>query len=302
MKKRIQKHIRSKKRRYKRRSTRRTQRGGEFNDITIAILSWKAPQTIRNTLDSYKQNNLLGLMKSLIYIQERTAEEDALAAEYGIQKVLGTSENVGVLNAFIEMMHAVDTPYVIFAEDDFVLLHDESKLRGVLADCMKLCSEKGVKYVRLRDRKNPGEPLYSRLELEVDDSSLEAHDYKDFMYKAEMVHFLDNPDQKLPDVFTAVNPPELNYTWYLCDFMNSNWSSNIYMADMEIIKNIILPILEASTNSTNTNFNKYHSIERILVPPENKQKLDGVILATGEGLFTHYRLDGVSQEKKMARE
>jgi hypothetical protein len=301
MKNRIEKHKRSQKGRYKR-STRRVQRGGEFKNITIAILSWKAPQTIRNTLESYKQNNLLGLVKSLIYIQERTEEEEAVAAEYGIQKVLGTSENVGVLNAFIEMMRAVDTPYVIFAEDDFALLHDESKVRGVLADCMKLCSEKGVKYIRLRDRKNPGEPLYSRLELDVDDSKLEAHDYKDFPYKAEMVHFLDNPDQMLPDIFTAVNPPEFNYTWYLCDFTHSNWSSNIYMADMELIKNTILPILETSTNSTSTNFDKYHSIERILVPTENKQKLDGIILATGEGLFTHHRLDGVSQEKKMARE
>jgi len=300
MKKRIQKHIRSKKRRYKRRSTRRTQRGGEFTQITIAILTWKAPETIRNTLQSYKENNLLGLVKSILYVQERTAEDDALAADYGIQKVLGTSENVGVLKAFVEMMRQVDTPYVIFAEDDFFLPHDETKVRAVLADCMKLCSERGVKYVRLRDRKNPGDPLHSRLQLPVEDKDLEAHDYTDYIFKPEMVHFLDNPDQSLPHVFTAVNPPECNYQWYLCDFKDCNWSSTIYMADMGFIRDTMLPLLESNTNSMDSPLNKFSSIERIIGIPENKQKLDGTILATGEGLFTHSRLDGVSEEKKVA--
>jgi hypothetical protein len=167
---------------------------------------------------------------------------------------------------------------------------------------MKLCSERGAKYVRLRDRKNPGDPLHARLQLPVEDSELETYDYTDYIFKPEMVHFLDNPDEILPNVFTKVAPPECNHTWYLADFKNCNWSSTIYLADTEFIKGTLLPLLEGTTNSTESPLNKFNSIERIIGIPENKQKLDGVILATGEGLFTHSRVDGVSEEKKMGTE
>lgn len=266
------------------RNTRRT----SMKDITLAILTWNSPKTLKNTLESYKKNGLLNMVTPMIYFQERTPEDDAIARSYGITKVLGTSKNVGVLEAFIDIVNNVKTPYFIMAEVDFVLVNHEEKTRKVLDDCIHLMMEKDVKYVRLRDRKNPGKPLHSRSQIPVSDDKLEDYDYNGYIHLPEIVHFIEHPDEKVPDVFTTVKPPEFNYKWYLCDFADYHWSTNAYIAQTKFLKDIILPILEKYTNTDD----KYNGIETVMwLKGNNSEKLHGYKLATGEGLFKHARLD-----------
>lgn len=275
--------------RKKRGHTRRVQRAGSLKDITIATLTWNSPKTLKNTFDSYKKNGLLDMVTSMIYFQERTPKDDAVAAKYGVDKVLGTSENVGVLQAFIDIINNVDTKYFIMAEVDFMLVNNESKTRKVLQDCIKMMTEKDVKYVRLRDRKNPGKPLHSRLQIPVSDEDLESYDYNGYIHLPEIVHFIENPDEKVKNVFTTIQPPEFNYKWYICDFKDYHWSTNAYMAETQFLKDIIVPILKEHL----TTDDRYNGIETIMWVNDMKdnEKLHGYKLATGEGLFKHIRLD-----------
>jgi len=271
------------------RLTVRNQRGGLAKDITLAVLTWNSPTTLKGTLDSYKKHGLLEMVHSMVYFQERKPEDDELAKKYGIDEVLGTSENVGVLNAFVEIMKHVKTKYFILAEDDFLLIHGKDKTRRIIDDCMKLFEEKDVKYIRLRDRKNPGSPLYSRDEIGVPDEELTKYDYSDYTHKAEVVHFLDHPDHVIKHVFTPFHPPEFNYTWYTCDFKDYHWSANIYIAETKFLTDVVVPILAEHKRNMNNDWNKYHGIEPLMW--KHIDKLYGYRLATGEGLFKHERVD-----------
>lgn len=281
--------------RSRRRSTRRKQRGGaSLKDITMCILSWKSPKTLRNTLDSYKDNNLLNLITPCIYIQERTEETDAVAREYGIENILGTTENVGILQAFVEMVEATTTPYFIFAECDFPVVHKEGQIRSVLHDCIKLITEENVKVIRLRDRYNPGKPLHSRTDLEIEDSQLEDHDYTDFISKAEMVHFVKDPEKKLPDVFTVVDAPKYKNRWYICTYEHYHWSNNIYMAETKFMKEVVLRLIKESQDAENNSTNgKLNTLERIMSSGKNQFEKEKI--ASGPGLFTHKRIDDCIQ-------
>jgi len=268
---------------------------GSLKDITLAVLTWNSPKTLKNTLDSYKKHGLLDMVHSTVYFQERKPADDAMAKKYGIDEVLGTSENVGVFDAFIAMIEACKTPYFLLAECDFELVNNRQRVRSVLEDCIKLMSEDDVKVVRLRDRYRPGKPLHSRGLIPVSDAKLELYDYSDYISKAEMVHFVKNPDKKLPGVFTVADQPRYHHKWYICDYKDYHWSTNVYIAKTDFLKDVIIKILKENiSNSSNRNDEyKMNGIEHILW--REKDRLNGYKIASGLGLFMHKRLDHCKQ-------
>jgi hypothetical protein len=236
---------------------------------------------VKNTLESYKKGNLLSVVNTNIYFQERDDASNALAAEYGITSVMGTGENVGILRALIEMINATTTPYFMFAECDFELVDGEQAVSDVLNDAMKLIREKSVKVVRLINRKKPG-PVYS---LNGKDSSTQFD--KAFPYKLETLHVLDTPENMFPDAFTIVEGGGYNRKWYVCSFINNIWSNQIFLADMKFMKETILPLLEKSKNA-----NKYNGAEKMLdAECTATGALKDGLIAQGDGLFTHSRLN-----------
>lgn len=255
-------------------------RGGNLKDITMHMLCWKSPKTVKNTLESYKKGNLLSAVNTNIYFQERDDASNALAAEYGITSVMGTGENVGILRALIEMINATKTPYFMFAECDFELVETEQAVSDILNDAMKLIREKSVKVVRLINRKKPG-PVYS---LNGKDSSTQFD--KAFPYKLETLHVLDTPESMFPGSFTIVQEG-YNRKWYVCSFVDNIWSNQIFLADMKFMKETILPLLEKSKNA-----NKYNGAEKMLdAECTATGALKDGLIAQGDGLFTHSRLN-----------
>lgn len=268
----------------------RLQSGGNKNLkdlITISILSWKAPMTLKNTLDSYVKNNLFNNVKPSIYFQERTDEMDALAKGYGIKDIMGTSENIGLIKVFHAMVMNTKTPYFIFAECDYELIHGETKTRQVLEDAIKLMTDENVDLVRLRDRKNPGWPNSARRSLHISDEELETYDYSSFGHKLETVSFLNKPEEKMPNVFTIKKPPEYNYKWYICNFLCSKWSGHVFIAKTAFLKETVLPFLEPYLNDTR----RFGLMEGLLHGDDTPLKKQ--LSAQGEGLFKHNRLDQI---------
>jgi hypothetical protein len=269
----------------------RSKRGGatDLKDkITLGILCWKAFKTVENTLKSYKENGLLEIVNPVIYFQERTAECDAIAAKYGITDIMGTNENTGILQAFIDLIEHSKTPYFIFAECDFELIHAPGETKEILEECIKLITEHKVDLVRLRDRKKPGEPLGARDFVPGTHEELQSSEYKanqGFPYKAESVHFFDKPDEKFPGVFTVV---DYKHKWYICDSAHQTWSNNIFIATTAFLKEKVLPLLKqrpVDANGKNSD-NKFAKLEHYLIANLKDYKI-----GAGDGLFTHNRLD-----------
>lgn len=271
------------KRRLRRRTMRRKQRGGssELKEITLGILAWKSPLTIRNTLESYKKNGLLAMVKPLMYFQERTPENDALAKEFGSKNVMGDPlKNTGIIGGMLEMIQATTTKYFIFAECDFELVNDEATTKKILNETIKLMKEKDVQLVRLRDKKQPGEPLGSRDFAPVPDEQLPNYTFdSSFPYKIEVVMFPGDiqPDKVFPGLFERI---DYDTPWYKTTSENAPWSNNIFIAKTDFLKEKLVPLLEKNRDMPST------SMEQYLI-----QHLSGYNVAAGNGLFKHNRLD-----------
>jgi len=283
-------YTRRRKRRLARKNTK--QEGGAETQmpISIGIVCWKSPKTITSTLDSYTANGLFELVHPLIYIQERNAKYEAIARDHGIEEILGTPENLGILQAFIALIEATKTKYFIFAECDFKLVHDKATTEKVLGEAIRLIEEEDVQIVRLRDRANPGDPMIAKLIAGVAEMSHEErnnHKYDPaFAYKLESVMFLDDPDKAFPNVFKTVD-----YTsrWYSCPEEGcAPWSNNIFIASTAFMKEKVLPLLNKrpGVNANGRNDDVFGKLETYLIGHLKKYTV-----AQGPGLFTHERLD-----------
>lgn len=278
-KKRYRKTRKNKKKTKKSRRKLRKQRGGSNNlkDITIAILSYKSPLTIKNTLESYKKNGLFDLVNTIIYFQEITDKDKALAKEYNIQ-YMGTNTNIGIDKAFLELVNAVKTPYMIFAENDYELVHNKEETQKILDDTIELFKNDNVTLIKLRDKKNPGVPDYAKNVFE----SEYINNEQNFPYKIEAFSFLDNPGNMYPNIYIT---KQYNYNWYILSSIYSVWSNQIFIAKVDWLKTVPLEIIKNNLN--NNSDNKFSKLENIMIDPS----IIPYNVATGIGLFTHNRLD-----------
>jgi GR25 family glycosyltransferase involved in LPS biosynthesis len=258
--------------------------------ITIGIVCWKSPKTITSTLNSYKKHGLFDLVHPILYIQERTPKYEKIGIDHGIQEIMGTSENLGILQAFIALIEATKTKYFIFAECDFKLVHDNATTEKVLGEAIRLIEEENVQVVRLRDRKNPGDPMIAEMIAgvnEMSDEERNKHVYdQNFAYKLESVMFLEHPDKAFPNVFKTI---DYSSRWYTCsDKGCAPWSNNIFIAPTAFMKEKILPLLmkRPGVNAQGRNDDVFAKLEFYL-----GEHLTNYTVAQGPGLFTHERHD-----------
>ena len=244
----------------------------DLKDITIGILSWKSYETLKNTLESYKKNNLLNMVNSVIFFQEISDKDIAIANEYNI-KYIGSETNIGIEGAIIELVNNITTKYFIFAENDFELVHNEHETREILEETIQLLENNDVKVVKLRDRRNPGEPLFSKTAFNPAD--------KDFLWKLEVLHFVENPEEIFPTVYEIIN---YKHKWYKCSNKDNVWSNNIFITKTDWLKNEIVDIIKTSVNNTKD----YMRLESIM---RTNTRIQPYNVAAGIGLFTHNRLD-----------
>jgi hypothetical protein len=201
---------------------------------------------------------------------------------------MGTSENTGILQAFIDLIEHSTTPYFIFAECDFELVHNTAETKEILEESIKLMTEHNVHLVRLRDRKKPGEPLGVRDFVPGTHEELQSPEYKvdpGFAFKMETLHFFDKPEEKFPGVFQVV---DYKHKWYICDSAHQRWSNNIFIATTAFLKEKVVPLLKqrpVNANGKNSD-NKFAKLEHYLIANLKDYKIGG-----GDGLFTHNRLD-----------
>lgn len=276
----------TRKKRTIKKQTRKNTAINRMKDITIGILAWKSQKTLTHTLNSYKEMGLLDIIHPFIYFQGRTAKLDAYAATYGIDDVIGTRANTGIFNAFLEMVKHTKTKYFIFAECDFELIHGKRKTIEVLSECIRLMEEKNVDVVRLRDKKHPGDPLYSRTVINKSGKELQEHEFEDnYPFKLDTLHFIKDPVKKFPGAFQKVT---YKNDWLIDISKDIWWTNNITIMKMDFIRKRVIPMMTrgACRKGTYKNVEKLEKLEHCL-----SDKLKNYRVAGGVGLFSHNRLD-----------
>ncbi len=259
-------------------------------DITIGYLSWERHDILEQTLKSHQDNGLYNIIppeNRIIFFQEISQQDKNIANKYNLN-TFGNKENIGILNAFIELVKNCKTKYFIFCENDWLLIENKDVCSKVIQDCIRILNTNGKNIIKLRNIKNPGSPLYScpqNVNIWLNEN------YHGCPYKLESLSWLDNPNDYYKS--GVLDEIQYNYKWYSTTLIHQRWSNNIFIANTEFLRNTITPML---INFKNTD--KYLGLEDILINYNNKfgknTQLDEYIneykklkILAGIGLFTH---------------
>jgi hypothetical protein len=260
-----------------------------MNDISIGYLSWKRHNIFEQTLNSHKNNGLYDLIlpeNRFIFFQEISEIDIQIAKKFECE-YFGDVTNIGILCAFIKLIENCKTKYFIFSENDWFLIENKEKTRKILDDCVNILQDNLCDVIKLRSRKNPGKPLWSR------PKNMEKwlrKDNSNFPYKLESLSWLDSPNIIYNDILQEYLN---NYKWYICNLKHQKWSNNIFIAKTDFLKKIILPLIKKEEYNNNKysgledfliNYKSYENIEDI---KDIVKKYQNTKLAAGEGLFMH---------------
>ena len=261
-----------------------------MDEITIGYLSWRRHNILEQTLKSHQENGLFNIIppqNRIIFFQEISEKDKQIADKYCLN-TLGNKKNIGILNAFIELVENCKTKYFIFCENDWLLIENKHICTNLLGDCIKILNSNKKNIIKLRHTKNPGKPLYSRPN---DVDKWLNGKYHGSPYKLESLSWLDDPNKYYKS--GVLNEIQYNYKWYSTTLEHQRWSNNIFIANTEFLKKTILPMMINFKNTDN-----YLGLEDVLI---NYHKILGkderadkhineyktLRLVAGMGLFTH---------------
>lgn len=99
------------------------------NGLSIAMLSWKAHATARHTLESWRRADLFARGdECFIYFNQRTPQDDALAAEFGVD-AKGTEVNLGIWGGMDAIEQNAKGDYILFLQNDHVAVATAEETR-----------------------------------------------------------------------------------------------------------------------------------------------------------------------------
>ena len=128
--------------------------------ISIGILSWHSGQVLVDTLTTYHQNGLFDMANdTTILFQEFNQQDYQIAKHFGLD-FIGETSNIGIGQAFIRLTENAQSDYVLVLEHDWNLIEDMETTYNTLKRSYQAI-EMGMDVVRLRHRKNPGNPHFS---------------------------------------------------------------------------------------------------------------------------------------------
>lgn len=235
--------------------------------ISIGILSWKSNKTLRNTLNSYKQNGLFDIVDNVVlFFQEISDEDRDLAKEYNIP-FISDDKNIGIGNAFIKLAEVSKENYILLLEHDWELTKDIKTTFLELKRCIELLNN-GYNCVRLRNVKKPGNPLYSQNayqgnELNHYDSIIDLTSPHLF----ECRHWIENIEEVFPDKIKKEND------YFATTSRWSNFTNNPCLYDKNFYVDAVYPFK-----------GKGQHLENDISYWWARQNFK---IAWGEGLFTH---------------
>jgi hypothetical protein len=235
--------------------------------ISIGILSWGSPMTLRNTLDSYRKSGLFDISDDIIlFAQESTRKDREIAQEYGVNYMLESPENIGIGAAFKELVVSSKYENVMLLENDWVAVENFQVISNQLSQGLKLLDQYGINVVKYRSRYDYGDPLYT---LTYRGREMDSPEHL-----LECVHWRQNPDLDFPNNIKKIS---LLDDWYVASSKNCCQTNN--------------PTL----------FKKDFYLENIAPWDRGGISLEGSIkhfwessdfkIAHSRGIFKHFRID-----------
>lgn len=201
--------------------------------ITVSILSWASHQTLRNTLQSYKDNGLFEAVEEVIIFFQEVSETDlAIAEEFGISNIISSETNIGIGPAIVSLVEQARCPYVLFLENDWVLIEPSGVVRTILGAAVNLIDKGVVDFYRLRSQANYGWPLFT--------AQFQGRELYSPEHLIEQVHFLGKGlADKFPDLIKYTD--QFNTGTVYGDSRYCNYSNNPFICKKKFYLEHVAP-------------------------------------------------------------
>jgi hypothetical protein len=236
--------------------------------LGICILSWRSPSTLKNSLSSYQKNGLFECADEiLIFFNEISSKDEKIANKYKLN-YMGASQNLGIGKALEVLVTQSKCDYVLFLEEDWVLIENPEITQKRIKTAINLLEEGRADVVRLRHRLKYGDPLYTII--------FKGDELKTPEYLFESIHWIDDPENKFPQFISklSINDEE----WFLSSAHYGCYTNNPCIYRREFLKNNVLPFT----------FGDGLALEEDIQPWWRDQDFK---IIQGPGLFEHRRLD-----------
>ena len=257
-------------------------------DFSIGILSWKGYDSLENSLFSYKKNGLSSMTNhKFICLPEYSDEGIHLAKKYDYTPIL-VKENLGILRGFKILAKEMPKGPILLLENDLELVENKKETYSQLQKSINLLNEHRPIQVRLRSRKNPGEPFVGLKKYKsfwsdniISRTKRCLRPFKAKRLIGTSTYYHKEPDKIHPDVVKKIDN-----NFYLVNSSVLNWANLATLVDRDVYLETIIKKAEQTTSTKD--INGFKNIEIELNNSWWRNNKFKIIIAPG--LFKHNRL------------
>jgi len=245
-------------------------------DISLGILSYNAPETLDQTLMTYKNSGIFDISNDVFAILQKSDKQDEevkVCKKYNI-RFINMPDNGKMSSGFKAIYENAKNEIIVFLENDFVNYSTKQESLDFFNNSIYFIKEKNIDLIRARSRKNAGEPNHGiRIFSHIPKSEFVNH-----RSLSECIYWIDNPELVYPEKIQRSVPLIGSDKWYFSSSKSCMLTNNAFITSKTFFKEAVLPHLSGSEN-----------IEDSFTPIWAQQDYKCVF---GPGLFTHKRLDG----------
>lgn len=236
--------------------------------ISVGILSYNSPITLKNTLQSYKYYGLLDITDDVFCViqpSDKSFDEIKICSEFGLKYYLEDYNNM-MLGGMKRVFNEAKYECVLWSENDFRIHTPKEEVIKIINYSKKLISKRIVDLVKIRSLKIPGHPI------ETKDKYNKINDITKTDYSC---YFIDNPEIKYPKYIKKYNK---NPRMLIMNSKHCGYTNNCFITSKKFFNEIILK---------NSKGNPH-------IEPDIDKVWSDLDLKVGisDGFLTHVRLDG----------
>ena len=172
---------------------------------------------------------------------------------------------MGIGQGFSDITKYAQNDIVLLLENDWVLVESEEVSKKRLSDGINILQQGIADVVKYRSRNFPGDPLYTRQFI--------GNELLSVKHLLDCVHWREHPDKDFPGLISY----EKEFGVYLAKACNANQTNNPCMFLKSFYMENITPF--AGTG------------DQLEVKIDRWWQQQDFVIAHGEGLFTHNRID-----------
>lgn len=235
--------------------------------VSVGILTWRRPSTLRYALKSYARAGLLKAVGEVVlFANASDPREIDLAGAFGL-KVLKSQDNIGIGPAFAQLAQAAQGRYFLFLENDWPCIEPPDVAQRRLACGVALLESGEADAVRFRHRRKYGHPLYSRARCEGHEL-----DSANLPHIFDAVHWADRPETAFADQITRRDFD--GEPWFFARAAHAAYTNNPCLYRTEFARDTIGPRGAIPGLASEAHLQEWWQGQPLTV-------------AMGEGLFTH---------------